>query len=48
MTHQDRTMAAALFHLGQAVVVGYTDNQVYRVSSEAGLWQFHALRSVLA
>lgn len=48
MTHQDRTMAAALFLLGQAVVVGYTDNQVYRVSSEAGLWQFHALRSVLA
>lgn len=48
MAHQDRTLAAALFLLGQAVVVGYTDNQVYRISSEAGLWQFHAARSVLA
>lgn len=44
----DRTMAAAGLTLIYAVTIGFTDNHVRTIAAEAGLWQFHALRSVMA
>lgn len=47
-TTQDRTGTAALLILGYAVIIGFTDNYVRVIASEAGLWQFHATRSLMA
>ena len=44
----DRTFAAAGLMAGYAVIIGVTDNYVRVIASEAGLWQFHATRSVIA
>ncbi len=44
----DRTMAAAGLTLIYALTIGYTDNQVQVIAQDAGLWQFHATRSVMA
>lgn len=44
----DRTLAAALAILGYAMVIGFTDNHVRLIAADAGLWQFHAVRSVMA
>ncbi|RHZ91036.1 DMT family transporter [Cereibacter sphaeroides] len=48
MISQDRTRAAAGFILLYAVVIGLTDNYVRVIADEAGLWQFHLTRSVMA
>ncbi|MWP39724.1 EamA family transporter [Rhodobacter sphaeroides] len=48
MISQDRTRAAAGFILLYAVVIGFTDNYVRVIAHEAGLWQFHLTRSVMA
>ncbi|WP_420023337.1 DMT family transporter [Cereibacter azotoformans] len=48
MISQDRTLAAAGFIALYAVVIGFTDNYVRVIAAEAGLWQFHLTRSVLA
>ncbi|EEW24509.1 DMT family transporter [Rhodobacter ferrooxidans] len=45
---QDRTLAAAGMILIYALVIGFTDNYVRVIAAEAGLWQFHATRSVMA
>ncbi len=42
------TLTAALFIFIYAVVVTYADNYVRVIAAEAGLWQFHATRAVLA
>lgn len=44
----DRTLAAAGLILVYAAVIGFTDNYVRVIAAEAGLWQFHATRSVMA
>jgi drug/metabolite transporter (DMT)-like permease len=44
----DRTLAAAGLILIYAVLIGFTDNFVRVIAAEAGLWQFHLFRSVLA
>lgn len=44
----DRTLAAAGLILVYATVIGFTDNYVRVIAAEAGLWQFHATRSVMA
>lgn len=44
----DRTLAAAAGILSYAVLIGFTDNYVRVIAAEAGLWQFHATRSVMA
>ncbi len=44
----DRTLAAAGLTLIYAVTIGYTDNYVRVIAADAGLWQFHATRSVMA
>ena len=44
----DRTLAAAGLVLIYAMVIGFTDNYVQVIAAEAGLWQFHATRSVMA
>ncbi|WP_343117209.1 DMT family transporter [Ostreiculturibacter nitratireducens] len=43
-----RTLAAAGMILVYAVVIGFTDNYVRLIASEAGLWQFHATRTAMA
>jgi drug/metabolite transporter (DMT)-like permease len=48
MPAEDRTLAAAGFILIYATVIGFTDNYVRVIAAEAGLWQFHATRSLLA
>lgn len=45
---QDRTLAAAGCILVYAAIIGFTDNYVRVVAATAGLWQFHATRSVMA
>ncbi|MGL4321213.1 MAG: DMT family transporter [Paracoccaceae bacterium] len=47
LTH-DRTLAALGLIMVYALVIGFADNYVRVVAAEAGLWQFHATRSVLA
>ena len=42
------TRAAAVYILIYAVVIGFTDNYVRVIAAEVGLWQFHAMRSVMA
>lgn len=44
----DRTLAALGMILIYALLIGVTDNFVRLVAVEAGLWQFHAVRSALA
>ena len=44
----DRTLAAAGLVLVYAMVIGFTDNYVQVIAADAGLWQFHATRSVMA
>ncbi|MEZ5868832.1 MAG: DMT family transporter [Defluviimonas denitrificans] len=44
----DRTLAAAAAILGYAIIIGFTDNFVRVIAADAGLWQFHALRGVMA
>ncbi len=48
MPTEDRTLAAAGLILIYALVIGFTDNYVRVIAAEAGLWQFHATRSVMA
>jgi drug/metabolite transporter (DMT)-like permease len=43
----NRTLAAAAAIVGYAVIIGYTDNYVRVIAAEMGLWQFHAMRSVM-
>jgi drug/metabolite transporter (DMT)-like permease len=47
-TVNDRTLAAAGLTLVYAAVIGFTDNHVRLIAQDAGLWQFHAVRSVMA
>ena len=44
----DKTLAAAGLILIYAVAIGFTDNFVRIIAADAGLWQFHATRTVLA
>jgi drug/metabolite transporter (DMT)-like permease len=44
----DRTMLAAGLILIYATVIGYTDNYVQVIAAEAGLWQFHFTRTLMA
>jgi len=44
----DRTLAAAGLILVYASVIGFTDNFVSVIAAEAGLWQFHFSRTVMA
>jgi drug/metabolite transporter (DMT)-like permease len=44
----NRTMAAAGLILFYGFVIGYTDNYVRVIAAEAGLAQFHAMRSAMA
>lgn len=48
MTTSDRTLAAAGLILGYALLIGFTDNYVRVIAEEAGLWQFHLTRSLMA
>ena len=48
MGGENRTAAAAAMILVYAVVIGFTDNFVRVIAAEAGLWQFHALRTAFA
>ncbi len=45
---KDRTVAAAGLITVYAMVIGFTDNYVRVIASEAGLWQFHFTRTVMA
>lgn len=44
----DRTLAAAGMILVYAGIIGFTDNFVRVIAAQAGLWQFHATRTVMA
>lgn len=44
----NRTLAAAATILGYAVLIGFTDNFVRTIAAEAGLWQFHLIRTLMA
>lgn len=44
----DRTLAAAGLITVYAMVIGFTDNYVKVIASEAGLWQFHLTRTLMA
>lgn len=44
----DRTLAAAGFISVYATVIGFTDNYVRVIAEEAGLWQFHFIRALMA
>jgi len=44
----DRTLTAAVAILIYALLIGFTDNFVRIIAVEAGLWQFHAVRAVMA
>ena len=48
MISHDKTLAAAGLILIYATVIGYTDNYVRVIAADAGLWQFHASRTVMA
>lgn len=41
-------MAAALAVLGFATLIGFIDNLVQAIAAEAGLWQFHFTRTLMA
>ena len=44
----DRTLMAAMLICAYATVIAFTDNFVRVIAAEAGMWQFHAVRSVMA
>jgi drug/metabolite transporter (DMT)-like permease len=44
----ERTLAAIAMICGYAVIIGFTDNYVRVIAADAGLWQFHATRTVMA
>lgn len=44
----NRTLAALAAILGYAILIGFTDNFVRTIAAEAGLWQFHFLRTCIA
>lgn len=48
MAAPERTLAAALVIAAFAVVIGYIDNYVRVIAAEIGLWQFHALRTLIS
>ena len=48
MTKPDRTLAAAGLILVYAMVIGFTDNYVRVIAVDAGLWQFHLTRTLMA
>ncbi|MFA7433625.1 MAG: DMT family transporter [Gemmobacter sp.] len=43
----NRTLAAAAAVLGYAVIIGFTDNYVRLIAEDAGLWQFHFVRTAM-
>lgn len=43
----DQVLRAALLISAFALIVGYIDNYVRVIAAEAGLWQFHAMRTVM-
>lgn len=45
---QNRTLIAAAYILVYALVVTYADNYIRAIATEAGLWQFHATRTLFA
>ncbi len=45
---ENRTLAAAGLIFIYAMVIGYTDNYVKVIAAEAGLWQFHFIRTLMA
>lgn len=45
---ENRSLAAMGMILVYATIIGFTDNYVQVIAAEAGLWQFHATRSVMA
>ena len=45
---KDRTLAAAGFISVYAFIIGFTDNYVRVIAENAGLWQFHLTRSIVA
>lgn len=45
---KNRTLAAALAVVIYATLIGYTDNYVRVIAEDAGLWQFHAVRTAMA
>lgn len=45
---QDRTLAAAGLIFVYASVIGFTDNYVQVIAENAGLWQFHVTRTLMA
>ena len=47
-TGQDRTLHAAAMIAIYATIIGYTDNYVRVIATDAGLWQFHFVRTVMA
>ena len=48
MISSDRTLAAAGLILVYAMVIGFTDNYVQVIAENAGLWQFHFTRTLMA
>lgn len=46
--NDNRTLAALAAILGYAILIGFTDNFVREIAAEAGLWQFHFLRTCIA
>ncbi|WP_435257958.1 DMT family transporter [Thioclava sp. FR2] len=48
MAQTDRTLAAAGFLVGYALLIGFTDNYVRVIAEDTGLWQFHATRTLMA
>ncbi len=47
MPPPDRTLAAAALVLAYATLIGFTDNFVRVIADEAGMWQFHVIRSAM-
>ncbi|MCB2125953.1 MAG: DMT family transporter [Rhodobacteraceae bacterium] len=45
---ESRTLVAAGLIFVYAMVIGFTDNFVRVIAEDAGLWQFHAVRMVMA
>ena len=45
---ENRILLAAFLILVYATIIGFTDNFVRVIAEEAGLWQFHLTRSVMA
>jgi len=45
---KDRVLEAAALIVVYAAIIGFTDNYVRVIAAEAGLWQFHFTRSVMA